>query len=124
MRLGGIRRTKVAVVAVLSVVVMMLVAVSVRAMRAQQANLGYDDTPMQPNGKWHVHDGTRPQPPMVKPGFTTLALVPAPADAIVLLGDRDDLSAWQMMDKSPATWAMKNGVVETGKGIMRTKAEF
>jgi len=29
---------------------------------------GYKDTPMQPNGKWHVHDPDRPQPPVVTPG--------------------------------------------------------
>ena len=29
---------------------------------------GYQDTPMQPNGKWHIHDGTRPQPRVVTPG--------------------------------------------------------
>ena len=32
------------------------------AVSAQQAPIGYDDTPMQPNGKWRVHDGTRPYP--------------------------------------------------------------
>ena len=32
------------------------------------APTGYQDTPMQPNGKWHIHDGTRPQPTVVKPG--------------------------------------------------------
>ena len=25
-----------------------------------RAPIGYDDTPMQPNGKWRVHDGKRP----------------------------------------------------------------
>ena len=34
----------------------------------QQAPVGYDDTPMQPNGKWRIHDGKRPQPAMVAPG--------------------------------------------------------
>ena len=34
---------------------------------SQQPKIGYDDTPMQPNGKWHVHDGARPQPKMVDP---------------------------------------------------------
>jgi len=101
-----------------------IVAVTVAGVFGQQANLGYDDTPIQPNGKWHVHDGTRPQPPVVAPGFTTLVSAPAPADATVLLGSGDDLSAWQMMDRSPATWTMKNGVVSTGKGLMRTKQEF
>jgi hypothetical protein len=114
MRLAGIRGVHVAAV----------VALSAAGVIAQQANLGYDDTQMQPNGKWHVHDGNRPQPPVVKPGFTTLTSAPAPTDATVLIGSRDDLSAWQMMDGSPASWAMKGGVVETGKGIMRTKAEY
>jgi hypothetical protein len=90
----------------------------------QQASVGYDDTPMQPNGRWHVHDGKRPQPPVVGSGSPNAVPVPSPADAIALVGLRDDLSAWQMMDGAPATWAMKNGVLETGKGLMRTKAEF
>ena len=34
----------------------------------QQAPVGYDDTPRQPNGKWRVHDGKRPQPRIVAPG--------------------------------------------------------
>ena len=29
---------------------------------------GFQDTPMQPDGKWHVHDPARPQPPIVTPG--------------------------------------------------------
>ena len=35
---------------------------------AQAPKLGYDDTPMQPNGKWHIHDGARPQPKVVTSG--------------------------------------------------------
>ena len=93
-------------------------------MRGQQANLGYDDTPMQPNGRWHIHDGKRPQPPLVAPAPMKVSPVPAPADATQLVGDRDDLSAWQMMDGSSATWVMKNGILETGKGVIRTKAEL
>ena len=46
------------------VIVIMLTA----SILSQQAPVGYDDTPMQPNGKWRVHDGTRPQPPIVTPG--------------------------------------------------------
>lgn len=101
-----------------------LVAIS-GTMLAQQAPVGYDDTPMQPNGKWRVHDGKRPQPRMVAPGDGVSASpVGAPQDATVLVGPRADLSAWQMMDGSPVTWAMSNGVLETGKGLIRTKAEF
>ena len=86
--------------------------------------LGYDDTPMQPNGRWRIHDGKRPQPIVVSATGGNAEPVPAPADATVLIGARDDLSAWQMLDGSAATWTMKNGVVETGKGFVRTKAEF
>ncbi len=91
---------------------------------SQQASLGYEDTPMQPNGRWHVHDGKRPQPPLVTPAPMKGGPVPAPADATVLVGDHADLSAWQMMNGAPASWMMKNGVLETGKGLIRTKAEF
>ena len=88
------------------------------------ANLGYDDTPMQPDGKWRVHDGRRPQPRIVNPGPAPASPSPVPADATALIGGRDDLGAWRMSDGSPATWSMKNGVVETGKGMIYTKAEF
>ena len=102
-------------------------AVSVLAavLVAQQASLGYDDTPLQPNRRWHIHDGTRPQPRVVKPGDAgTMSLAPAPQDAVTLVGPGDTRQAWQMLDGSPVTWAMSNGVLETGKGIIRTKAEF
>jgi 3-keto-disaccharide hydrolase len=94
------------------------------AASGQQANLGYDDTPMQPDGRWHIHDGRRPQPPIVTPGPPLATPAPAPGDATILLGARDDLSAWQMTDGAPPTWTMKNGVLETGKGYLRTKAVF
>ena len=29
---------------------------------------GYQDTPIIPGTKWHVHDGERPQPTVVTPG--------------------------------------------------------
>ena len=90
----------------------------------QQPNLGYDDTPMQPGGRWHIHDGRRPQPAIVNPGPPPAAPASAPSDATVLLGARDDLAAWQMTDGSPATWTMKNGVLATGKGMLRTRATF
>ena len=68
---------------------------------AQQANLGYDDTPLQPNRRWRIHDGTRPQPKVVKPGDAGMTgPAAAPQDAIVLLGSGDDRKAWQMMDGS------------------------
>jgi hypothetical protein len=95
-----------------------LIAVAV-AVSGQQPKIGYDDTPMQPNGKWHVHDGTRPQPKMVTPGATPGA---APADATILLGT--DASAWQMTNGAAVTWPMKDGVLQSGKGMIETKAQF
>ena len=79
---------------------------------------------MQPNGKWRVHDGTRPYPPIVTAPPPSDAAGPAPSDAIVLLGAGDDLSAWQMADGSAAAWAMKGGVLQTGKGMLRTRQQF
>src|SRR5688572_23006256 len=95
-----------------------LIAAAV-AVSGQQPKIGYDDTPMQPNGKWHVHDGTRPQPKMVTPGATPGA---APADATILLGT--DASAWQMTNGAAVTWPMKDGVLQSGKGMIETKAQF
>jgi hypothetical protein len=93
----------------------------------QEKKVGYDDTPMQPNGKWRVHDGKRPFPRVVTPGAFSSAKQPGkpPSDAIVLLGPGDDTSKWQMKDGGGAvTWKMKGGVLESGKGYVRTKDEW
>jgi len=108
---------------VMPVVTLLLIGPASAAF-GQQAPVGYDDTPMQPNGKWHVHDGNRPQPPVVVPHATNDTPVPAPADAVILLGSADDLSAWQMTNGSAATWKMNGGVLETGKGMLQTRQEF
>jgi hypothetical protein len=67
-------------------------------------NLGYDDTPILPGTRWHVHDGTRPQPPIVTPD-------PTPSDAVVLF-DGKDLSGWVGHDGSAARWKVANGYME------------
>src|SRR3954469_16740610 len=99
-----------------------LVAASATMLCAQQnppAPTGYQDTPMQPNGKWHIHDGTRPQPRLVTPGpFVSLA---PPSDAIVLLGSGQDLSRWQMTQGGgPVSWPIEGGVLSSGKGMIQT----
>jgi hypothetical protein len=86
--------------------------------------VGYTDTPMQPNGQWHIHDPARPQPRVVTPGGPEGPATPPPSDATVLIGSGSDLSAWSMTDGKPATWEMKDGVASTGRGVLRTKAEF
>ena len=89
---------------------------------AQHPQIGYDDTPFQPDGKWRVHDSRRPQPPVVTPG-SFVGGTP-PSDAIVLIGPGADLSRWQADDGAPASWPMAEGILQTGKGMLRTKAEF
>src|SRR5688500_7709423 len=89
----------------------------------QQAKLGYDNTPMQPDGKWRIHDGTRPQPTIVTPGPGAGMAAP-PSDAVVLLGPDGNLSAWQSADGKPAAWLATGGVVQTGKGNIQTKESF
>src|SRR5438876_898210 len=77
---------------------------------------GYKDTPKQAHGKWLIHDDDRPRPAVVTPGpFVGL---PAPADAIILLGSGTDLSKWQMQDGGgPVTWPIADGVLSSGKGF-------
>jgi hypothetical protein len=89
-------------------------------------NVGYDDTPLQPNGRWRVHDGTRPLPRVVTPGTQPAGARPGtpPSDAVVLVGPGGDLSGWQHPDGSAVTWRMKNGVLQTGKGSIATKQRF
>jgi len=94
-----------------------IAAVAVLTAGAFAQELGYDDTPMQPDGKWRIHDSKRPRPRVVAPGPFVSA--PAPADAVVLVGPGSDLSHWQ-----PTTWPMAEGVLQTGKSMLTTKASF
>ena len=84
---------------------------------------GFQDTPMQPDGKWHVHDPARPQPPIVTPGTFSENATP-PSDAIVLF-DGKDLSQW--CDKKtggPVGWKVEDGVAISAKGDIVTTNEF
>jgi len=102
--------------------VVVALAVGAIVLRGQQPVVGYDDTPMQPDGKWRVHDSKRPRPPVVNPGPSTS--VAPPSDALVLVGPGNDRSNWQATDGSPVSWPMADGVLQTGKGFIRTRAEF
>ena len=59
----------------------------------EKPKLGYKDTPLLPGGRWHVHDGDRPMPPVIDPGTSSTQESPGkpPSDAIVLF-DGTDLS--------------------------------
>ena len=81
---------------------------------------GFQDTPMQPDGKWHVHDPARPQPPVVTPGASFSQNAAPPSDAIVLF-DGKDLSQWRDKDNGgPALWTVEDGVMVSAKGDIQT----
>src|SRR5436309_6038576 len=94
--------------------------------RAQQ-HLGYQDTPMLPGGKWHVHDGTRPQPKVIDPGSFSTQEMPGkpPSDATVLF-DGTDLSKWEGPAGKPAGWKIENGYmeIEPKAGSIQTKEKI
>ena len=84
---------------------------------------GFHDTPMQPDGKWHVHDPARPQPPIVTPGTFSAQATP-PSDAIVLF-DGKSLPNWR--DKKtggPAPWTVEDGAMVAAKGDIQTTNEM
>src|SRR5438067_4509776 len=98
-----------------------------RAQAPQNPSLGYSDTPMLPGGKWHVHDGARPQPTIVTPGTFSTEQTPGapPSDAIVLFNGTD-LSKWQTEKGDPAAWTIESRtmVVAAGKEANPTKDEL
>ncbi len=91
------------------------------ASAADTKGLGYQDSPIIPGTKWHVHDGERPQPPIVTPGTAGSA----PSDAVVLF-DGKDLAKWRNAKGEAATWKVENGYVEVAPktGDIFTRDEF
>lgn len=65
------------------------------------------DTPKLPGVEWVVHDGTRPQPPVVE--NVAAVQVPPPSDATVLF-DGKNTDAWTK------NWEIKDGVMIATKG--------
>ncbi len=93
---------------------------------AEPHALGYQDTPIIPGQKWHVHDGERPQPKVITPGTfpTPEKAGTAPSDAVVLF-DGKDLSKWSGGKGEAAGWKVENGYAEINKtGDIKTKDEF
>ena len=83
-------------------------------------SIGYSDTPLIPDSKWHVHDGERPQPQVVVPGAEADS---PPSDAVVLF-DGSDLSQWKGPN-GPATWKVEHGYMEVnGTGDIASKMYF
>ena len=85
---------------------------------------GFQDTPLEPDSQWHVHDPARPQPPIVTPGASFSENAAPPADAMVLF-DGKDLSQWR--DKKTggdALWKIENGVMVSAKGDIQTTNKF
>ncbi|MBM4142214.1 MAG: DUF1080 domain-containing protein [Lentisphaerae bacterium] len=90
--------------------------------------LGYEDTPLLPGGKWTVHDGRRPQPPVIDPGTASTddKAGRPPSDATVVF-DGTSLDAWETSrDSSPARWKVEHGYMEVvpGAGDIRTREAF
>lgn len=104
-----------------------LAATSVLAILQDKPRLGYKDTPMLPGGKWHVHDGDRPQPPVVVPGTASTQEKPGtpPSDAVVLF-DGTDLARWRGRSGGPAGWTVQDGALVTkpGAGEILSRDEF
>jgi hypothetical protein len=99
----------------------------------EKPKLGYKDTPMLPGGKWHVHDGDRPQPRVIDPGTASTQEAPGkpPSDAIVLFdGTSESLARWVGRDGKPAGWAIEDwamvipGRGKPGGGPIRTRDDF
>ena len=84
---------------------------------------GYQDTPIEPDGKWHVHDPARPQPPIVTPGKFSEMATP-PSDAIVLF-DGTDMSQWRDQKTGGASpWKLEDGAMVAAKDYIVTTNQF
>jgi Domain of Unknown Function (DUF1080) len=80
---------------------------------------GFQDTPLQPDGKWHVHDPARPQPPVVTPGKMFSENAAPPADAVLLFNGKD-LDNWRDRKGNPAPWKVEDGVMVAAQSDIMT----
>ena len=108
-----------------------LLATALVCLRAHAAEVvtngiaGYQDTPMEAGGRWHVHDPARPQPAIVTPGATFSQGAPPPSDAEVLF-DGHGLAKWQNDQGGDAAWPTQDDYVETKShsGGLRTRGKW
>jgi hypothetical protein len=97
-----------------------------KATQQKGGDLGYTDTPMLPDGKWHVHDPARPHPPVVTPGAKP---GDPPSDADILF-DGKSLSKWMQKGKDgklvDPKWPVRDGYfeVDARHGDLVTKELF
>ena len=86
---------------------------------------GFTTTPMEADGKWHVHDPARPQPQVVTPGATFSHGAPPPSDAEVLF-DGHGLAKWINARGTEANWKTHGDYVETAPngGGIRTRGKW
>lgn len=98
----------------------------VNSPQTPQRKIGYDDTPFLPGNKYRVHDGTRPQPPVITPPTFSTPDAPgrAPSDAIVLF-DGTSMDRWKSANgDGPAPWKIENGAMVVGGGNIVSRDEF
>jgi hypothetical protein len=104
-----------------------VVALCVAQTKHHGSLLGYTDTPLLPDGKWHVHDLNRPQPVKITAGTcsTQTSVGRPPSDAEVLF-DGKELSKWRGAKGGPASWAVRHGYMEVvpHSGDIYTREEF
>ena len=100
-------------------------ALDSRAADGDKKPLGYQDSPIIPGTKWHVHDGERPAPRVVTTAETFSHLAKPPSDAIVLF-DGTDLANWEGGKTGKPGWKVENGYMEVvgGTGSIQTKGKF
>ena len=78
---------------------------------------GFKNTPMHPDGKFHIHDPDRPQPPVAEPKYDGKPVPPPEGATVIFDGKPTD----ELVNKR---WRIENGVMTVGKGSQRTKREF
>ena len=85
---------------------------------------GFQDTPLEPDSKWHVHDPARPQPPIVTPGASFSENAAPPSDAMVLFDGKDLLQWVDKKTGGAVGWTVADGVATSAKGDIITTNKF